>query len=67
MSHRIVTVLVVALSVCSLAGRAQQPPGASGSRTRTYYIAADEVVWDYAQVAETKLPVRRSPRRRDFG
>ena len=55
MSHRIVTVLVIALSVCSLAGRAQRPLDASGSRTRTYYIAADEVVWDYAPSGRNQI------------
>jgi hephaestin len=30
------------------AGTAAQTAAAGGGRTRTYYIAADEVVWDYA-------------------
>src|SRR6266852_6285732 len=54
-SHRTVAVLLVVLSVCSLVGRAQQPPDASGSKTRTYYIAADEVVWDYAPSGRNQI------------
>jgi len=46
---------MVALSFCSLVGRAQQQPDASGSKTRTYYIAADEVVWDYAPSGRNQI------------
>jgi hypothetical protein len=38
--------LVLTLS-CSAAGQSQRQSGPSG-RTRTYYLAADEIDWDYA-------------------
>jgi FtsP/CotA-like multicopper oxidase with cupredoxin domain len=44
--------LLMTALVTIAAGCAQPPggsaPGAGGGRTRTYYIAADDVVWDYA-------------------
>ena len=39
----------VALLTLLMAGAAHaEPPAAGGGKVRTYYIAADEVVWDYA-------------------
>lgn len=49
--------LVYAVCLCGVAGvtplsatsaRAQADPGATGGRVRTYYVAAEEVDWDYA-------------------
>lgn len=40
-------VLCLAVGVASCA-RTSSPTSAGGGQTRTYYIAADEVVWDYA-------------------
>ena len=55
MRHRIVTALLVALSICIVANRAQHQPEGSGSNTRVYYIAADEVVWDYAPSGRNQI------------
>lgn len=55
MRHRIATGLCVALSICSLAGRAQHQPDGSSPNIRSYYIAADEVVWDYAPSGRNQI------------
>ena len=32
-----------------------QPPSASGGVTRTYFIAAEEVIWDYGPSGKNKF------------
>ena len=40
---------ILFLGLCSLPGaQAQTPPAGLNGKTRTYYVAADEVNWDYA-------------------
>ena len=46
---RRILVLFVTVSALFLApARGQEKPKSSGGRTRTYYVAADEVNWNYA-------------------
>lgn len=44
--RKLSVVCLLLFCICSLA-RGQAPSGASAGRVRTYYIAADEVDWDY--------------------
>ena len=53
------------LSVAALGAVLASRPGAPVGRTRTYYIAADPVAWDYVaggrdQIATSPSPIRRS-------
>jgi hephaestin len=48
-------VLIGTAMVCSAAGASQPEQTEPGSRVRTYYIAADEVEWDYAPGGVNKM------------
>jgi hypothetical protein len=46
---RLSKLTIAALSTLTLAcGNADREPNPTGGQTRTYYIAADELDWDYA-------------------
>ena len=47
-TYRRLAVLIIALAGASCAAAPERVAAASSGATRTYYIAADEVVWDYA-------------------
>ncbi len=49
------TVAALMALFCGLTARAQRSPDVRGPRTHTYYIAADEVVWDYAPSGMNKI------------
>jgi len=48
-------VLVGAAMACSAAGVSQPDQAGSSSKVRTYYVAADEVDWDYAPGGVNKM------------
>jgi FtsP/CotA-like multicopper oxidase with cupredoxin domain len=48
-------VLISAAMTCSAAGASQPDQTRSGSKVRTYYVAADEVEWDYAPGGVNKM------------
>jgi hephaestin len=59
--NRSVLAMLAALAVTAAAcgnGPAMAPAaggGAAGGKTRVYYIAADEVVWDYAPTGTNQI------------
>jgi hypothetical protein len=62
--NRSVLAMLAALAVTAAAcgnGRAMAPAaggGGAGGKTRVYYIAADEVVWDYAPTGRNQMEGR---------
>jgi FtsP/CotA-like multicopper oxidase with cupredoxin domain len=49
------SVLICAAMACSAAVASQPDQTGSGSKVRTYYVAADEVEWDYAPGGVNKM------------
>jgi manganese oxidase len=55
MSRILLAVLMCGAMGCSAAGVAEPAQTGSGSRARNYYVAADEVEWDYAPGGVNKM------------
>ena len=55
MFRMLFAVLICAAMTSSTAGASQSNQTGSGPRVRTYYVAADEVEWDYAPGGANKM------------
>lgn len=53
--HTIAVILISMVMTCPVGSGAQTAPAMPGGKIRTYYIAADEVDWDYAPGGVNKM------------